>query len=780
MDPHALRVTDFPEILKRLADHCETDQAAARALDLAPATSRELVEARQKETSEARKLYDRDTPPSLGLLRDVGEQVEGAGRGLTLPGDQLFRIAEALSVSRKFRDFLSGKRDLAPTLAARGLQIVSLPALERAVTDTVLPEGSVRDGASPELAKLRSRKATIANRITERMQALCNKMRESLSDAIVTQRGGRWCLPVRSDHKGKIKGLVHDTSASGQTVYVEPEEVVALANQLREVEAAERFEEERILRALSKQVGENAAAIVASLDACIALDLIFAKARLAVQWGATEPTIRDKPELRLQQARHPLIDPEIVVPSDIEVGRSFKCLLITGPNTGGKTVSMKLAGLCVVMAQCGLQVPASDAQMGVFAQLWADIGDEQSLQQSLSTFSAHLRNIQRMIAGVKPGALCLLDEIGAGTDPTEGAALAKAILNRLVAAGALVIASTHYGELKAFAYNTDGMQNAAMEFDVESLRPTYRLRIGAPGASHALTIARRYGIPEDVLKDAQAGLSEAQQDIIKMLDKLELAQKAAEDARKEAEREAATMKRERLELEKRLEQTREARLKVRENVRDELEDVRKGIREEAERLFAELKQAGGITKETHKIREDLKALDNLAREFTEEVAPEQKAAPPPRGISVGDTVRVTSYGTVGKVLSEESHGRMQVAIGGLKMMVPVEELELVEPPKEIRKKSATSRVSLERAINVSPEVHLRMMSVEEATRLLEKYLDDAVLAGLDKVRVVHGKGSGTIRAVAHDILRGHPAVASFRMGEEGEGGSGVTVVQFKR
>lgn len=780
VDAHALRVVEFHEVLKALVAHCETEAGAVRAEEIIPAIKREIVESQLRETGEAKSLYDRDAPPSLGLLRDVSGPVEGSGRGLTLSGETLFRILESLMTARKFRDYLVTRKESAPTLAMRAMQIPSLAPLEREIDDKIGPDGTVRDHASPELAKLRGRIATLSNRIVERMQALSNKLRESLSDVIVTQRSGRWCLPVRADFKGRVKGLVHDTSASGQTLYIEPEEIVNMGNQLREVEAAARFEEERILRALSDQVGKSAAAILAGLEACVALDVVFAKARLAVEWNAVEPTVRDKPELTLRQARHPLIDPEVVVPTDLEVGRSFQALLITGPNTGGKTVSMKLAGLCVAMAQSGMHVPAVEASLGVFPQLWADIGDEQSLQQSLSTFSAHLRNIQRMIAGVRTGALVLLDEIGAGTDPAEGAALAKAILMRLVKSGALVICSTHYGELKAFAYNTPGMQNAAMEFDIQSLRPTYRLKVGAPGASHALTIAERFGIPKDVLDDARSGLSEAQQDIIKMLDKLEQAQQDAERAKRESDEQAAALRRERSQLDKRLAQTEDARSKARDDVRDQLDEVRREIRDEAEKLFAALKNAQGVTKETHKIREELRVLDTLAAEYTEEVAPVEKSTPRAEGLRVGDMVRVIGYGTPGKLLSDPANERVQVQIGLLKMTVDVGELEAIEPAKDKRKAQPTSRLSLERAMQISPEVHLRLKRAEDAMAELEKYLDDAVFAGLDRVRVVHGKGTGTLRKLAQEMLRKHPSVAAYRLGEEGEGGTGVTIVELKR
>lgn len=780
MDPHALKAIEFALVLDMLAERCETEAAANAARALEPRSDPGQVQRLLEETSEARRLLETDVVASFSGLRDVGTAVDGARRGMQVPGEVLFRIYETLMTARKAHAYFMGKSAVAPTLAARAKRIVPQPDLERCISETVLPDGQVKDSASAELGRLRSRKAVLTARATERMQALCNRYREVLSDAVVTQRSGRWCLPVRADHKGAVRGIVHDTSATGMTVFVEPEEVVAIGNEIREVQAQERHETERILRELSGLVGTRADEILDSLAACEELDLILAKARLSLDLRCVPPRISETPRLILRQARHPLISPDEVVATDLDVGQGYRCLLITGPNTGGKTVALKLAGLAAAMSQCGLHVPAADAVLSVFPQIWADIGDEQSLQQSLSTFSAHLRNIQRMLNSVEPGALVLLDEIGAGTDPTEGAALAKSILNHLLRVGALTLCSTHYGELKAFAYNTDGMQNASMEFDVESLRPTFRLRIGIPGASHALTIAQRYGIPAEILEEARAGLSVGQQEVMKMLEKLDLAQKQADTARADAERLSKELQEERRALRERIREADEARRKARESVAEQMEAIRRELRAEAERLFEKLRTAAAPSRETEKARADLKALDAVAREFVEEM--EEAPAPPAVGRTAakGDTVRVRSYGQTGRVVSDPADGRVQVQVGALKLTVGLDDLEVVEEPKKPARPTGTSRLALRRAVDISPELHLRKMRAEDALEELERYMDDALLAGLDRVRIVHGKGTGTLRKLVHEFLDRCPGVAGFRLGAVSEGGEGVTIAELKR
>ena len=780
MDLHALKAIEFASVLEMLAERCETEPAATIARTLQPSSNAEQVRRLLDETSEARRLLESDVVASFSGIRDVADAVDGARRGMQVPGDVLYRIYETLLAARRAHVYFLSKSSGAPRLAEHAKRIAPMPDLERRIADTVLPDGQVKDTASAELARLRSRRMVLASRATERMQALCNRHRDVLSDTVVTQRSGRWCLPVRADFRGAVRGIVHDTSATGMTVFVEPEEVVAIGNELREVESQERHEIERILRELSALLGARAEEILESVKACRELDLILAKGRLSLDLRCVAPQISDTPRLSLRQARHPLIPPDRVVATDLDVGQGYQCLLITGPNTGGKTVALKLAGLAAAMTQCGLHVPAADAVVSVFPQLWADIGDEQSLQQSLSTFSAHLRNIQRMLDAVQPGALVLLDEIGAGTDPTEGAALAKAILSHLLRVGALTLCSTHYGELKAFAYNTDGMQNASMEFDVESLRPTYRLRIGIPGASHALTIAQRYGIPSSILEEARRGLSVGQQEVMKMLEKLDLAQKQTDAARADAERLSKELQAERNTLRERIREADEARRKVRESVAEQMEAIRKELRAEAERLFERLRAAPAPTKETEQAREELKALDAVAREFVQEM--EETPALPTLGrpAAKGDTVRVRSYGQTGRVVSEPENGRVQVQLGAIKLTVPLDDLEVVEEPRKAVRPSGTGRMALRRALDISPEVHLRQMRAEEALEELERYMDDALLAGLDRVRIVHGKGTGTLRKLVHEFLGRYPGVSGYRMAAPSEGGAGVTIAELKR
>ena len=578
-------------------------------------------------------------------------------------------------------------------------------------------------------------------------------------------------MPLKAENRGKIKGIVHDTSSTGQTLFVEPEDVLQLGNALRELEAEERAEEVRILGLFSKSVGRIAPETTGGVEAASGLDLAFAKARLAFDMKGCLP--RPEPGsafVAIQGGKHPLLDPDMAVPLDIEVGRGAS-VLITGPNTGGKTVAIKAVGLTVLMAQSGLFPPALDVRLAPFTSVWADIGDEQSLEQSLSTFSGHIKNIAEALRKLEDGALVLLDEIGAGTDPAEGAALAKAILAQMADQGATILASTHYGELKAFAYNVPGFTNAAMEFDPRTLQPTYRLLMGTPGASQALRIAERYGIPTPVVETARASLGSEAQDLALMLERLEAAQRQARLAQSEADRRANQLKKDEATAKRKLAEADEIRRTANEKAQAVIEAALREIRLEAARLFDEIKGAG---KATDAARQGLKDLDaagtELARSFTPK-ARRPKDAPP---IRKGAVVRLAGHSQVGHVLDDPKDGKAPVQLGSLKMTVPVASLEPVDKaPKEIVR--ARPNIQLAKALTVSPEVDLRHLRAEEAVRELERFLDDASLGGLESVRIVHGKGEGVLRVAVQAALKGNRGIAGYRDGDATEGGAGVTV-----
>ncbi|MEJ5169794.1 MAG: endonuclease MutS2 [Fimbriimonadales bacterium] len=776
---HALEVLEYSKVLERLAQRCETEIGAALASRLSPSTDRHEVIRRLQLSEEARQLLDGPAPPSLGLVRDLRKPIRLAGRGATLGGQELFQIGQALEAIRAFRQFVLPRKAEHPTLATMAESLREDKALEGRLAASLESDGTVKDSASAELARIRSRKATMAHRLTEKIHSYTVRYREYLSDPIYTTRDGRYVVPLKAEHRGKIRGIVHDTSSSGQTIFVEPEDVLQLGNALRELEAAEREETLRVLSRLSAEVGRIAIDLEASLEVAGRIDLSLAVARLAFDDRACVPTIAEGCGIELRAARHPLLDPNTVVPLDIEVGFEWDALLITGPNTGGKTVAIKTVGLLALMVQSGLFPPADACRIGPFSQFWADIGDEQSLQQSLSTFSGHIRNVAEALRNLQPGALVLLDELGAGTDPAEGAALAKAILLSLQRGAAKVVASTHYGELKSFAYNTAGMRNAAMEFDAKSLRPTYRLLMGAPGASHALKIAERYGLPKEVVEEARNALTSEQQDLALMLEKLEIAQRQARIAQSEADRRTAELRKAEAEAARKLAEAQEIRRNAHAKAREEVERVLREIRQQAAQVFEELKRSADPRKQ-QEARRRLQEIQAEGDRAAEAFRPSEQGHMEEVDIGPGLAVRVEGYTQIGTVLTQPKEGTVQVQLGPIKMNVAVGRLRPVtdDAGKKAPAKGRTN-LSLSRALSAPTEIHLRQLRAEDAERELEKFLDDAVLAGLDQVRIVHGKGGGVLRKATHDLLRKHPHVRSFGFAEPADGGQGVTIARFK-
>jgi len=787
---HALRVLEFDAIRQRLGYNCETPIGAALAEELEPSFDAAEVWRLLEETREGMDLIARQQPPSLGALRDPRQALDRAKKGAVLGGDQIFQIADSLYAMRSLREAIKTKRTDYPVLWRHVEFLPDHKRLEDQIFDSLESGGMVKDGASPHLASLRQKKRSASQRIQDRIQSYTTgSTRDLLSDPIYTVRDGRYVIPVKAENKGKIRGIVHDTSSTGATVFIEPEEILQLGNALREIEAAEKTEEQRILAALSAKAGAVADEAIPGIEQAGFVDFLLAKAKLGYDLKGTIPQPLRSTGIKIQGGRHPLLDPMVAIPLDIEIyapnieqssnpaiQQSTGSVLITGPNTGGKTVAIKTVGLFALMAQSGIPAPALDVRLGPFSQVWADIGDEQSLQQSLSTFGGHIKNIAAALSGLKPGALVLLDEIGAGTDPAEGAALAQALLLEMHRRGAAILASTHYGELKAFAYNTPGFQNAAMEFDVKSLRPTYRLLMGAPGASQALRIAERYGISKEVVDKAREGLGEQQQSIADMLEKLDLAQKQARIAQGEADRRLADLKHKEREAEKKLAEAKEVREHAHARAQEAIEAALREIRLEAARLFDELKRAPD-QKAVGKVRQDLKGLQEVGTDFAKELAPRREQAPP-SGITKGMSVRIEGYNQIGTVVDEPRAGTATVQVGALKMTVPADSLRPAAAPGPDHRR-AEANLRLQKAQTASTEIHLRAMRAEDAERELERFIDDAVLAGLDSARVVHGKGEGILRKLTQDYLRRHPHVKSFRSADASEGGDGVTVVQFR-
>jgi DNA mismatch repair protein MutS2 len=775
---HAFQVLEFEAIKERLRGHCETSLGADFGADLAPAFEAGRVWDALAETGEAYDALAKYQVPSLGAIRDVRQALKVANKGGVLGGQELFQIADSLMAMRNFKAFLTARKEDMPRLSPFANSLPEARRVEEGLFDSLEPDGSIKDGASVTLANLRQRKKATTIRIQERVQSYTTgKTRELLSDPIYTVRDGRYVIPLKAENRGKIRGIVHDTSASGQTIFVEPEDVLQMGNALREIQANERAEEQKILTALSAKVGVIADEARGGIEAAGRIDLVFAKARLAFQMKGTMPVPRGEHWIQVQGGKHPLLDPETTVPLELSVGVGSS-VLITGPNTGGKTVAIKTIGLFVLMAQSGLLPPALDVRLGPFTQVWADIGDEQSLEQSLSTFSGHIKNIAEALKFFKRGALILLDEVGAGTDPAEGATLAQSILQELAERGGAILASTHYGELKAFAYNTPGFQNAAMEFDQKNFRPTYRLLMGAPGASQALRIAERYGIPKKIVERAREGLGVQAQDMATMMEQLELSQKQARTAQSEADRRITELRKAEQRAERKLAEAEEIRKTAHSKAHEVIEAALREIRLEAASIFEELKKAPADQKAIQAGRERLKGLQEVGQDFANEFLPKGKTSAGLSGaFAKGDSVRVDGYSQVGTVVEAPKGSNAMVQIGPVKITVPVALLTVTSNPSAGHK--PRSSVGLQRAMHATTELHLRHMRAEEAIRDLEKFVDDAILAGLSTVRIIHGKGEGILRKVTQDYVRKHPGVASFRDGEPAEGGQGATVVNFR-
>ncbi len=792
LDTKSIETLELPKILEQVANLTAFSVGRERALQLMPIDDRETVQRRLAETREARDLLARHPNARIGGARDIREQVEQAQKGAVLSPATLLDIRQTILAGRRLRSLIVRHREHYPSLARIAERIEPCEALDEAIASTIDENGDVRDDASPKLRQLRRDIALAHDRLLEKLRRIINDphMQRWLQEPIITQRGDRYVIPVKVEHKGRVRGVVHDQSASGATVFIEPLETLDLNNQWRELQIAEQHEVERILRELSALVAENGDELIWSVDALADLDVAFAKAEYADRLRAIEPDLSDpatppddRPLVELRQARHPLLDPDMVVPIDVWLGPDFRILVITGPNTGGKTVTLKTVGLLTLMTMCGLHIPAAEgSRIALFDNVFADIGDEQSIEQSLSTFSSHMTNITRILRQATSSSLVLLDEVGAGTDPVEGAALAQALLMHLLERGIWAVVATHYSELKVWAHSTPGVQNASVEFDLETLRPTYHLRIGLPGQSNAIAIAQRLGLDPAIIEQARALLSSHDIELEALLADIKASRDTAEAEAERIRHEREALERTRRDLERRLAELEHERIQLlnqaREEARRELEAVRAHIRDVMKRL------ARYAT-----YQEELRAIRNeIDRIEKEELAP-LKAPPlpdetpddepiPDRPIQVGDTVWVPALGRTGEVIALDA-GQAEVAAGAFRLRVNVDDLQL-----RPQKRATASAMPLpappppRRVAETPLELDLRGMTVDDMLPVLDKYLDDAYLAGVPSVRIIHGKGTGALRRAVREQLRNHPLVATFRPGDATEGGDGVTVVQL--
>ena len=788
----SIRTLELPRVLQMLADQAVSAEAKTRALAVRPETEPEKVLRLLDQTDAARTMIGLRGSPSFSGVKPVAQALDRADRGGGLNTRELLTIADLLTAARRAKEYFNADAAEKTAIDHLFLSLHGNRYLEEKIKRCIVDEDTIADAASTELADIRRHMRAAQAKSRQILQRIISSPSYSkvLQEAIITQRDGRFVVPVKAEHKGDLPGLVHDISSTGATLFVEPMGVVQANNEYIELEAKEQKEIERILAELSAEAAAHREDIQWDYDALVHLDLIFARGQLSYKMDAVRPEVRRDGAIRLRKVRHPLLDAKTAVPIDIELGDAFDTLVITGPNTGGKTVSLKTLGLLTLMAQCGLHIPAGDrSAVSVYRRVLADIGDEQSIEQNLSTFSAHMVNIVAILKEVDRQSLVLFDELGAGTDPVEGAALAIAVIQHVRAAGARVAATTHYAELKTFAMTTAGVENASCEFDVETLSPTYRLLIGIPGKSNAFAISRRLGLPEAVIEAAQVQMSGESVRFEDVLTQLEAKRQALEKREQEADR----LYRQREEDARKAREFREQMERAKENARSRGEAEAKRIvrdaQSAADQVFAQLDQ---MRKEqakaeraanTNEARAQLRRQLNEAEEaVTKHDARQEPIPKPSRPIRVGDLVEIPGVRTPAEVVSVGKDGTLQLKSGILKMKAKSNEVRLIEEDERAaRKPSAPVRQSAPRQLRTSAsrELDIRGLETLEAEAVVENFLSAAVMGRLETVTIIHGKGTGALRKAVHDILRRNKAVKSFRLGVYGEGESGVTVVTLK-
>ena len=790
----SIRTLELPRVLQKLSDQAVSAEAKERALRLRPETETEEVLRLLDQTDAARQMIGLHGSPSFSGVKPVAEALDRADRGGSLNTKELLTIAGLLTAARRAREYFNDEAAEKTAIDHLFLSLHGNRFLEEKINRCIVDEDRIADAASTELADIRRHMRAAQAKSRQILQKIISSpsYAKILQETIITQRDGRFVVPVKAEHKGDMPGLVHDISSTGATLFIEPIGVVQANNEYIELEAKEQKEIERILAELSADVAAHREDIQWDYDALVHLDLIFARGQLSYKMDAIRPEVRRDGAIHLRKARHPLLDAKKAVPIDIELGDTFDTLVITGPNTGGKTVSLKTLGLLTLMAQCGLHIPAADqSAISVYERVLADIGDEQSIEQNLSTFSAHMTNIVAILGEADRHSLILFDELGAGTDPVEGAALAISVIQHVRGMGARVAATTHYAELKTFAMTTAGVENASCEFDVDTLSPTYRLLIGIPGKSNAFAISKRLGLPDAVIESAKAQMSGESVRFEDVLTQLEAKRQALEKREQEANR----LYRQREEDARKAREFREQMERAKENARGrgeaEAKRILRDARAAADEVFAELaemrKQQAKAerTMNANEARAELRRKLNEAEDAATRRDARQEPIPKPsRPIRAGDLVEIPGVRQNAEVVSVGSDGTLQLKAGVLKMKAKADEVRLIEDDERAAKKknpTVSIRQNADRALRASAsrELDIRGMETLEAESVVENFLSAAVMGRLDTVTIIHGKGTGALRKAVHDILRRNKAVKSFRLGVYGEGESGVTVVTMK-
>ena len=791
----SIRTLELPAVLEVLAQKAVSEAARERCRKLYPSSDLEEVRRLLDETDAARTRLGLYGSPAFSGVKDVSAALTRADHGGMLNTRELLDIAGLLTASRRVSEYDRDRQGEATVLDHYFSALHTNKYLEDRIRGAILDEETIADTASPELADIRRKMRVAATKGRQILQRIISSpsYAKVLQEALITQRDGRFVVPVKAECKGSLPGLVHDISSSGATLFVEPMGVVQANNELKELQAREEREIERILRQLSADCGDQMENILYDYDILVHLDVIFARAQLSYQMNAARPEVRRRGGIVLRRARHPLLDPAKAVPISVELGQQFDTLVITGPNTGGKTVTLKTLGLLCLMAQCGLHIPADDGSVvRVFDRVLADVGDEQSIEQSLSTFSAHMANIVQILQQADEQSLLLFDELGAGTDPVEGAALAIAVIQEVRSRGALTAATTHYAELKTFAMTTAGVENASCEFDVQTLRPTYRLLIGIPGKSNAFAISRRLGLDEHVIEAARAQMDSESVRFEDVLTQLEEKRQRLERAQSEADR----LWQQREEDARKARTFREQMEKAKENARSKGEAEAKRIVREAQAkvdaIFAELDELRRQQQKRADFQQMNDARANVRRGLNEAEAlvrsresdPEPIPAPS-RPIRVGDQVELPGVNRAAEVLTVNADGSLVLQAGKMKMTVKRGQVRLLETAEEIQKKkkqqsrAQSSSPKIQLASRAASELDIRGYETLEAESVVDNYIDSAVMAKLGSVTIIHGKGTGALRKAVHEILRRNKAVKSFRLGRYGEGEAGVTIVELK-
>ncbi len=788
----SLNTIEFNKVVDLLANEAESELGYEYCLQLKPSTAKDEIEKWIEDTDEAFQLIiKRGNPPLFGV-KSIGMEIKRVEMGGGLSPGGLLKISETLRCARALKNYLSDtkgddKVSIYKNISGLIGNLGVYRSIEEAIGNAIISENEISDGASTTLRSLRRTIRSKTDSIKDKLEKLISSedSKRNLSDSIYTMREGRYVVPVKRDFKGSVPGLVHDVSSSGATLFVEPVAVLELNNEIKELMVKEREEIERILMELSMMVAEHSYEIGANEHILKELDFIFAKGKLAINQRATKPVLNDLGIINIKKGRHPLLKVDKVVPIDIYIGDKFNTLVITGPNTGGKTVSIKTVGLLTAMAQAGLFIPAAErSQIGVFDDIFADIGDEQSIEQSLSTFSSHMVNIVDILGKARYNTLALFDELGAGTDPTEGAVLAIAILDELKARGVRTIATTHYNQLKVYALTTENVENASMEFDIETLSPTYRLLIGIPGKSNAFEISKRLGLGDDIINSARDLVEAENIQFEDMLSEIEKNKNIIEAEREEAERTSAEIEKLKLKLETEKEKLESMREKVIRDAKVEAKSIIKEASDEAKLIIDELKEVSthmdkDAARRIQQAQDMLRATQGKLDKALQEEILEVRNVAPPKDLKAGDTVEILSLKQKGIIINPpDASGNTMVQVGLMKMTLPVNALKLSTEDEEAVERSA-KKMHVAKSKYIKKDIDLRGKNIEEAMMELDKYLDDAYLSGLKQVEIIHGKGTGALREGLRPYFKRHKHIKSTRVGGYNEGGTGVTIVELK-